>query len=73
MATTTAPPGEGLTIHEAATALGMSPSTVRRHIKEGRLHAMRRPTTQGYEWRVFLGDHLPTRDRQVVTDGGVNP
>ncbi|MDP9375860.1 MAG: helix-turn-helix domain-containing protein, partial [Chloroflexota bacterium] len=69
MATTTVAPGEGLTIRAAAAALGMSPSTVRRHIKEGRLHAARRPTTQGHEWRVFLGDHLPTRERQVVTDG----
>ena len=80
MATTTAPPGEGLTIHAAAAALGMRPSTVRRHIKEGRLHATQRPTTQGYEWRVFPGDylptagaHLPTRDGQVVTNGGQVP
>ncbi len=69
MATTTAPPGEGLTIHAAAAALGMSPSTVRRRIKEGRLHAMQRPTTQGYEWRVFLGDHLPTTGAHLPTSG----
>ncbi|HSH78950.1 MAG TPA: helix-turn-helix domain-containing protein [Herpetosiphonaceae bacterium] len=72
MTTTTAASGEGLTIHEAAAVLGMSPSTVRRHIKEGRLHATRRPTTQGYEWRVFLGDHLPTTSDQVATTTGAD-
>ena len=44
----------GLTVQQAATAVGVSERTIRRRIKEGSLAAEKVPTAQGYEWRVQL-------------------
>jgi len=68
----TTPPcsSDGLTIREASAALGISPTTVRRRIKAGALLAREVPTTQGYEWRVFLaGGQVPTAGEQGATTG----
>lgn len=62
---------DGLTIREASATLGISATTVRRRIKAGALPAREVPTTQGYEWRVFLtGEQVTTAGGQVATADG---
>jgi excisionase family DNA binding protein len=46
----------GLSIDEAAATLGVNPSTVRRRIREGKLHAQKVWRPQGYALRVLLDD-----------------
>ena len=45
-----------LSVQEAAGALGVSPDTVRRRIRNGALAARQRPTPQGYQWQVDVPD-----------------
>jgi len=44
--------GEGLTLREAAAALGLSMGTVRGHIRAGRLAAVQSVGKYGPEWRI---------------------
>ena len=44
--------GQGLTIAEAAEALGLSQRTVRRHIKSGKIKAELMPGQYGIEYRI---------------------
>jgi hypothetical protein len=59
-------------VSEAATALGISPTTVRRRIADGRLTARREPYRQAFRWLVQLppteapATHLAA-DRLAVT------
>jgi excisionase family DNA binding protein len=46
--------GQSATISEAARVLGVSPDTVRRHIRIGVLQAERTPRGRGYRWAVEL-------------------
>ncbi len=40
---------------------------MRRRIKDGTLHGFKQPTTQGYEWRVMVPDHVPVQpDDQLI-------
>jgi len=45
----------GVSIHEAAVMLGVSPTTVRRWVASGRLRSERHARPQGAVVRVFLG------------------
>src|SRR4051794_20048103 len=47
-------PAVGMSVEDAAHALGCSANTVRRGIKRGQLRAERISRPQGYEWRVYL-------------------
>ncbi len=44
----------GVSVAEAARLLGIAPSTVRRHIRDGSLDAIRELRPQGSAWRVIL-------------------
>src|SRR5205823_3819917 len=44
----------GVSIDQAAASLQVSSSTVRRWVKEGRLHSERVATPQGHAFRVYL-------------------
>ena len=46
--------GEWLRLGDAAKRLGISPYTLRRRIKAGKVQAKQQPTRQGYEYLVFL-------------------
>jgi DNA-binding transcriptional MerR regulator len=46
------------TIGEAARRLGVSPDTVRRHIRDGKLPASKQPTSRGLVWLVDLPDDI---------------
>lgn len=48
----------GLSVHEAAVILGVSPNTVRRRVIAGSLRSERIPRPQGEVIRVYL-DHVP--------------
>lgn len=54
--------GEGMSVLEAAAALGLSEKTIYRYIKAGKLNATKRKTTTGYEWVVFLSGPADTPD-----------
>ena len=45
-----------LTIDQAAHRLGVSTSTIRRHIRAGTLRVERAPTPQGFRWVVLVDD-----------------
>ena len=45
-----------LTIDQAAHRLGVSTSTIRRHIRAGTLRVERAPTPQGFRWVVLVED-----------------
>ena len=45
-----------VTIQEAAQALGVAESTVRRRLRNGELEGEQMPTPQGYTWLVELPD-----------------
>ena len=52
--------GQGLTVAEAAEALGVSQRTVRRHIKGGKIKAALVPGRYGMEYRIHeLGQVVP--------------
>ena len=51
---------EGVSVLEAAAALGLSEKTIYRYIKAGKLNATKRKTTTGYEWVVFLSGPVDT-------------
>ncbi len=58
----------GLSVSEAADALGVSERTIRRRIKAGEIVAFQLPTSQGYECRVQLdsvSEQLPGSAVQV--------
>jgi len=48
------PPGHWLSIEDAAVALGLNQSTVRRHVREQKLPSKRIKRPQGYILRVFV-------------------
>jgi excisionase family DNA binding protein len=50
-----------LTVQDAARALGISPDTIRRRIRNGGLPAQRQPTPQGYQWLVEVSQDLLDR------------
>jgi len=50
----------GVSIHEAAVMLGVSPTTVRRWVASGRLRSERHDRPQGEVVRVFLGSEQAT-------------
>ena len=58
-----------VSVSEAATALGVSPTTVRRRIADGRLAARREPYRQAFRWLV----RLPTAGAvdTAETDGAI--
>jgi excisionase family DNA binding protein len=56
-----------LSVQEAAEALGVTPKTIRRRIKQGTLQGFKQPTSQGYEWRVRLDGQVDTQGIQVDT------
>jgi len=64
--TTTVQQSPGLSIKEAADHLGISQTTVRRRVKEGTLLARQQPTSQGFEWRIYMNEGTAVRD-QVPT------
>jgi transposase-like protein len=47
------------TISEAARRLGVSPDTVRRYIRQGKLAAAKQPSPRGLVWLVDLPDDVP--------------
>src|SRR5437763_16338762 len=61
--TGTSPPG--LSIHEAAVMLGVSPNTVRRWCASGRLRSERVKRPQGEMIRVYLDDERAEVPEQV--------
>ncbi len=56
-----------LPVAEAAQALGISVSALRRGLKSGRYQGRRQETPQGFTWRVEVGDRVSDR----VGDGRV--
>ena len=52
----------GVSIHEAAVMLGVSPTTVRRWVASGRLRSERYDRPQGKVVRVFLGPEQATTE-----------
>ena len=54
-----------LSVQEAAEALGVTPKTIRRRIKQGALQGFKQPTSQGYEWRVRLDGQVDAHAVQV--------
>ena len=44
----------GVSIQEAARALGVAQDTVKRRIRRGKLQAHQEPTPQGFRWAVEL-------------------
>ena len=44
----------GVSIQEAARALGVAQDTIRRRIRRGELQAHQEPTPQGFRWVVVL-------------------
>jgi excisionase family DNA binding protein len=59
----------GVSIAEAARALGISGHTIRRRIKRGELPAERVERAQGYEWRVLIASAPPAAPGQVASNG----
>ncbi len=58
-----------LSVTEAAEHFGVSPKTIRRWIKGGRVKGVPMKTPQGYEWRVHP-DQVPVQvDNHPDTDG----
>jgi excisionase family DNA binding protein len=55
----------GVSIHEAAVMLGVSPTTVRRWVASGRLRSERYDRPQGAVVRVFLGPEQATSETVV--------
>jgi len=45
---------ETVSIREAAERLGMSPDTIRRHLRNGTLKGEQEKTPQGFRWRVQI-------------------
>ena len=60
--------GAWLSIHEAATALGLSVSTIRRRLKDGTLTARRDYSRYGQTWRVQVSS-----DQWVTTARATEP
>ena len=57
-----------MTIHQAAVALDISESTVRRRIKDGSLQAWRIPPSQEFVWWILLDEQDPaTAGEQLAT------
>lgn len=61
------PQDGSLTIKDATNYLGISESTIRRWIKDGKLSAYQRPIPQGYEWRI----QIPGESGQQTTDNRI--
>jgi len=61
--------GDWIPVSEAATALGVSPTTVRRRIADGRLNARREPHRQAFRWLV----QLPPEGASAGTEGSMAP
>ena len=51
-----------LTIKQAADRLGISESTVRRHLRADQLKGHQEPTPQGFVWRVELPNDEPSSE-----------
>lgn len=58
----------GYTILEAAKLLGLSPKTIRKQIRDGKLKAIQKPSTFGNRWEIseLPGGTPQTTARQVV-------
>jgi len=59
-------------VSEAATALGVSATTVRRRITDGRLTARREPYRQAFRWLVLLPPEGAPGDTTAVTSAGAS-
>lgn len=59
---------EGISVLEAAAALGLSEKSIYRRIKAGKLHAVKRRTTTGYEWVVYLSGPPAAQDTAPASD-----
>ena len=57
---------QGLTIAQAAKALGVSPKTIRRHIKDGKIPYVLVPGKFGEEYRIPLSP--PSAPKEVTAD-----
>jgi len=58
---------QGLTIAQAAKALGLSPKTIRRHIKEGRISATLTHGKYGHEYRILELPQQKTKEKPLDT------
>src|SRR5215216_744293 len=56
----------GVSVQEAATALGVSVNTIRRWIKDGRIPYEKLPTPAGYTYQVYPGRVGPAGTRREV-------
>jgi excisionase family DNA binding protein len=65
------PPDEGLTVVEAAAALGLSPTEVRRLIRTGRLPAQRYSGLLGAEYRIEEAAVTMLRGREDALSEGL--
>lgn len=54
---------EGVSVLEAAAALGLSQKSIYRKLKSGQLAGVKRRTTTGYEWVVYLSGAPRPTDR----------
>lgn len=54
-------------IAEAAAILKVSPDTIRRRIRQGKLKAEKVHTAQGYRWQVELDAHVEPMHDDYVT------
>jgi len=59
--------GDILTIHQAARALGVAPSTLHRHLNDGLIRGEQ--ITPGSPWRIRLTDELKARFLTTAGDG----
>jgi excisionase family DNA binding protein len=59
----------GMSIDQAAAVLKISPSTVRRWVKDGQLRSERVTTPQGHAFRVYLDRQVPPLEGSTLPAG----
>jgi excisionase family DNA binding protein len=59
------------TIAQAAQHLGVSPDTIRRYIRQGKLPASKQPTLKGRVWLVDLPDDARAPAGQAARENGL--